>query len=331
MILTVGSLFSGIGGLDLGLERAGMVIKWQVENNEYCQRVLAKHWPNMKRYGDVRDCGADNLERVDLICGGFPCQPVSCAGKRQGVADQRWLWPEFARIIRELGPQVVLAENVPGLLSIDAGRVFGTVLRDLAACGYDAEWGCIPAAAVGAPHIRYRVFILARWIGSPSELRSGCALANPGRNGFGQFQQPTSAIANSSNTRTRSETMADTDCRGQQEFAEFDGEAELNSANRYPQRRHANGCSDDVSNDDGKGCADIQGQCATSEAHGSAFAGANRREPEGIWSPEPNVGRVADGVPRRVDRLRCLGNAVVPQVAEWIGRRIVDSEKEKTR
>ncbi len=267
MTLTIGSLFSGIGGLDLGLERAGMEVKWQVENDEYCQRVLAKHWPNVKRYGDVRDCGSDNLEHVDLICGGFPCQPVSCAGQRKGTDDERWLWPEFARIIRELRPRWVLAENVPGLLSIDAGRIFGTVLRDLAACGYDAEWDCIPAAAVGAPHRRDRVFILAH----AASRQSGERGRKFGRNAIDK----------------RSEVVADAN---------------------------------------GKGCADIQGQCATAGTHGSIFAGTDHRKPEGIWSLEPDVGRVADGVPKRVDRLRGLGNAVVPQVAEWIGRRIVDSE-----
>lgn len=159
--ITFGSLFAGIGGIDLGLERAGMRCLWQVEKDDYASKVLAKHWPPVARFRDVRDCGAGNLDTVDLIAGGFPCQPHSLAGKRKASADDRDLWGEFARIICELRPRWVLAENVPGLLSSENGRFFGRVLGDLAALGYDAEWHCIPAAAVGAPHIRERIFVLA--------------------------------------------------------------------------------------------------------------------------------------------------------------------------
>ncbi len=184
--MRVGSLFSGIGGLDLGLERAGMKVVWQVENDEWCTRVLAKHWPDVARFRDVREChgaladtkGRDaresasrdrgegagrtgSLAPVNLICGGFPCQPVSHAGRRLGAADERWLWPEFRRIVREVRPEWVLVENVPGLRSADDGRLFGGILRDLAESGYDAEWDGISAAGVGAPHLRERVFIVA--------------------------------------------------------------------------------------------------------------------------------------------------------------------------
>lgn len=159
--LTVGSLFSGIGGLDLGLERAGMRVAWQCEIDPYCQRVLTKHWPDVPKFRDVRSVGAHNLASVDLIAGGFPCQPFSDAGERRGTDDDHNLWPEFARIIRELRPRWVLAENVPGLLSIDSGRIFGGILSDLAALGYGIEWHCIPAAALGAPHRRDRVYIVA--------------------------------------------------------------------------------------------------------------------------------------------------------------------------
>ena len=135
--LTVGSLFSGIGGFDLGLERAGMRVVWQVENDAYCRKVLAKHWPDVPCYEDIHDCGAHNLEEVDVICGGFPCQPVSVAGKQLAQDDERWLWPEFARLVGELRPRHVFVENVPGILV----RGLGDVLGDLAALGYDAEWG----------------------------------------------------------------------------------------------------------------------------------------------------------------------------------------------
>jgi len=213
-----------------------MSVKWQVEIDPYCRKVLAKHWPDVECFEDVREVGAHNLAPVDLICGGFPCQPVSCAGQRKGTDDERWLWPEFYRLICELRPRWVLGENVPGLLSIDAGRVFGGILRDLASCGYDAEWDCIPAAAVGAPHRRDRVFVVANATLQPGDTSDGQG-GRAGRFAFG-------------------------------------------------------------------GCNSFDG-CA--------------------WPTEPDVGRVADGVPARVDRLKGLGNAVVPQVAEWLGRRIVEA------
>jgi len=112
--MKVGSLFAGIGGLELGLERAGMEVVWQVEIDDFCNRVLEKHWPNVKRYRDVREVGKHNLEPVDLICGGFPCQPVSQAGEKRAQEDDRWLWPEFARTVRELGPNFVLVERELG-------------------------------------------------------------------------------------------------------------------------------------------------------------------------------------------------------------------------
>src|SRR4029453_4298664 len=107
---TFGSLFAGIGGLDLGLERAGWQCRWQVELDPLCQRVLAKHWPNVPRYGDIRTLDLERIERVDLVCGGFPCQPVSVAGKRLAQADERWLWPGFARGLPPLAPRLVPVE-----------------------------------------------------------------------------------------------------------------------------------------------------------------------------------------------------------------------------
>jgi len=144
-----GSLFSGIGGFDLGFERAGMQCAWQVEIDEACNKVLEKHWPAVKRYRDVREVGKHNLESVDLICGGFPCQDVSFAGLRKGLEGKRsTLWSEFYRIICEIKPRWIVAENVLGLLSSDNGQFFGNILRDLAEGGYDAECHIIPASFV---------------------------------------------------------------------------------------------------------------------------------------------------------------------------------------
>ncbi len=159
--LTFGSLFAGIGGFDLGFERAGFVCKWQVEIDEYCQKVLSKHWPAVQRHRDVKNVGKRNLESVDAIIGGFPCQPHSLAGKRLSSSDSRDLWGEMFRVICEIRPRWIVAENVRGLLSSENGRYFGRVLRDLASAGYDAEWHIIRATDAGAPHKRERVFIIA--------------------------------------------------------------------------------------------------------------------------------------------------------------------------
>jgi DNA (cytosine-5)-methyltransferase 1 len=156
--VTFGSLFAGIGGFDLGFERAGMTCRWQVEIDPWCRQVLAKHWPHVQRYEEVRDVGAHNLERVDVVCGGFPCQDISDAGKRAGIDGARsGLWRDFARIVGDLRPRHVVVENVAALLDRGMGRVVG----DLAALGYDAEWSVVSACAVGAPHTRERVFIVA--------------------------------------------------------------------------------------------------------------------------------------------------------------------------
>jgi len=255
----VGSLFSGIGGLDLGLERAGMTVVWQSEIDPYASRVLAKHWPNVPNLGDVTTIDWSTVEPVDIICGGYPCQPFSLAGVRRGDADPRHLWPHFADALRHLRPRWALLENVPGHLSLGFGRVLG----DLAELGYDTEWDCIPAAAVGAPHLRYRIFVVAH------------------ANSDAVRQQPVSVFGCDSAA-----------------FAAIDGEQREMA---YADNGRRNGRT--------------------------GVIGARRRgQPtdSGQWATEPDVGRVAHGIPARVDRLRCLGNAVVPQVAEWIGHRIME-------
>ena len=157
--LTFGSLFAGIGGMDLGLERAGWRCAWQVEFNPYCQEVLAAHWPDVPRYGDIKELNPDDLSPVDMVAGGFPCPPVSSAGLRRGRADDRWLWPHFARVLRHLRPRFVLVENVAAILHDN--DAFGAVLGDLSSLGFDADWSVVPACAVGAPHTRDRLFLVA--------------------------------------------------------------------------------------------------------------------------------------------------------------------------
>lgn len=159
MSLTIGSLFSGIGGLELGLERAGLgPVVWQVEKDAYCRAVLAKHWPDATRYEDVKDVGRANLASVDVICGGFPCQDISYAGDGAGLDGERsGLIVELLRVVRELRPKYVVLENVAALLT----RGFAIVLGELSRIGYDAEWSVISACSVGAPHVRRRLFVVA--------------------------------------------------------------------------------------------------------------------------------------------------------------------------
>lgn len=155
--MTVGSLFAGIGGFDLGFERAGFEIKWQVEIDPLCRQVLAKHWPHVRRYEDVRTVGGE-LERVDVICGGFPCQDISFAGGGDGLDGERsGLWREYKRIVGELRPHYVVVENVAALLQ----RGIDTILGDLAGIGYDAQWSVVSACAMGCPHVRRRLFLVA--------------------------------------------------------------------------------------------------------------------------------------------------------------------------
>jgi DNA (cytosine-5)-methyltransferase 1 len=241
--MTFGSLFSGIGGIDLGLERAGMECKWQVEIDPYCQKVLAKHWPHVRRYDDVKAVGGRNLAPVDLIAGGFPCQDVSVAGKRAGLKEgnRSGLWFEYHRIICELRPRYVFVENVPGLL-VDG---MGIVLGDLAQSGYDAEWEVLSACSLGAPHTRERVWIVAY----------------PKREGLQGFWG-----------------------------LEKGGSKALRS--------------------NGEPGVFTEGGCLSK-----------------WWDHEPRVGRVADGVPKWAHRVKSLGNAVVPQCAEYIGRRIMSHDQ----
>ena len=159
-MITIGSLFSGIGGFELGLERAIPNSKtiWQVEINPYCRSVLKKHWPDAKMFEDVRSVGADNLDTVDILCCGFPCQNISNSGNKEGIhGEKSSLWFEARRIISELQPPIIVLENVPAI----AFRGLSTVLGNLSELGYDSEWRIVSARETGAFHLRKRMFIVA--------------------------------------------------------------------------------------------------------------------------------------------------------------------------
>jgi DNA (cytosine-5)-methyltransferase 1 len=252
------SLFAGIGGFDLGLERTGgFETVAFCEIDKKAQAVLRKHWPEVPVYGDVRQLTADRLRAdgivPDVIVGGFPCQDISLAGRGAGIDGERsGLWGEYSRLVREIRPRFVIVENVSALL----GRGLDRVLRDLAESGYDAEWECLGAYHVGAPHIRDRLWLIA-YPGSEQHEGESASIEWARAQGF-----------SCADTRLRRHWMA--------------------SGQVSPRR------------------------------HGPVYGNG--------WAAEPALDRVAYGVPGRVDRLKQLGNAVVPQIPELIGRAILAAE-----
>jgi DNA (cytosine-5)-methyltransferase 1 len=194
-MLTVGSLFSGIGGFDLGFERAGMDVRWQCEIDKTAREVLRRHWPDATVYEDVRNVGS-GAAAVDVVCGGFPCQDVSVAGRRAGLAGERsGLWFEFHRILAEVTPEWVVIENVPGLLSSNAGRDFATILRGLVELRYGVVWRVLDSQHFGVPQRRRRVFI----VGHLGDGRAAEVLfEREGSAGDSQPRRPSGQVATAS-------------------------------------------------------------------------------------------------------------------------------------
>ena len=298
-MLRVLDLFSGIGGFSLGLEATGAFQTVAFcESDDFCRAVLRRHWPSVPIFDDVGELDACGLGRIDLVCGGFPCQPFSSAGRRLGAQDDRYLWPEMLRIVETCRPSWVLGENVAGLASMvfqrgdievesrSGGRhangvdyeavlvrqstmLLGAICDDLAALGYAVQPFVVPACAVGAPHRRDRIWIVAN-----------TARIQPGR----QKQRP-------------------------------------------ERQRAGAGCQSSIVPDaDGTGLAHrgfaAQPKSGAASDSISAVSSKSQRCRSPRWELEPDVGRVADGVPDRVDRLRALGNAVVPRIVEIFGRAI---------
>jgi len=204
MTLTLGSCFSGIGLMDVGLERAGMKTIWQSEIDESAASVLARQWPGVPNLGDITAVDWTTVERPDVIAGGFPCPPFSTAGKRLGRNDERYLWPILSDAIRVLRPSLVILENVGALLSADRGTIFGDIIGDLAEAGYVGKWACVRASDVGAPHRRERVFVVAYAGSAPGWEVARSAHGDEGPN-EGRSQE-SADVAGSGG-----ETVADTD------------------------------------------------------------------------------------------------------------------------
>lgn len=268
--LTVGSLFSGIGGFELGFEATGRFeTRWQIECDAYATKVLGKHWPDVYRHDDVCTWPNEKTELVDVIIGGFPCQDISYAGKGAGLDGKRsGLFYELMRIVRVVGPKYVVLENVAALFNRGMDQVLGT----LASHGYDAEWEVVSAASVGAPHRRDRVFIIGNLADSGDKQCKGC-------------EQKT--------------------LRGKSRVSRKSRRSSENQRNQWATEPSVGGT--------------INGISRELDAGLTKFPQMWKR---GQW--EDGTPRVASGIPNRVHRLRCLGNAIVPQVAKVVAERVLE-------
>jgi DNA (cytosine-5)-methyltransferase 1 len=376
--LKILDLFSGLGGFSLGLERTG---KFKTvafcEIDKYCTLLLQKHWKGVKIYEDVRKINkeqfdTDGIEYPDIITGGFPCQPFSVAGKQKGTGDDRHLWPEMFRIIKTFKPKFVIGENVKGLINIQDGVVFETVCTDLESEGYEVQAFNIPAAGVGAPHRRERIWILAtnvansisdnereqitrgdeeerriqekyRQNNSTARQSSRTGAIRNGDRGYedmantesertrsnnegvrqgisginrGQGTIGTKKDMANSNTRFSNGTNEEIFSRGQTSNTSSTGGGDKDVANTESEQSH--------SNDNGQEQREIsqQEQIELGGRSGGTLWPSN-------WEFEPDVGRVAHGIPGRVHRLKGLGNSIVPQIAEEIGYAIIKATERK--
>ena len=302
MKLTVGSLFSGIGGLEHGLELTGLFKTiWNCEIDPYASAVLRKHWPDVPNLGDITQADWSAVEKPDLICGGFPCQDISIAGKGKGIVEgeRSGLWREFAGAIRSLRPRYALVENVPEL----ANRGLWLVLADLAEMGYDAEWQIVSAAEVGAPHIRERLFIMAY----PKRLGCGSGGDNEREHESGAEGKQIEGIKGKWRLRP---------IISQDDAIISNTNSKLGTFGIL-----ARNCTESKGWDNNK--KEWGFDWLKPEMGCEASAGIQ----EGGWNiPKSCFPRMVNGLPGTLDRIKCLGNAVVPQVAQVVGEMILEME-----
>ena len=387
-------LFSGIGGFSLGLESAGLVETVAFCDYEsYCQKVLRKHWPNVPIYGDVKELNyeklrADGIDTIDIITGGYPCQPFSVAGSQKGEQDPRHVWPEMFRLIQEFKPSWVIGENVSGHIKLG----LDTVLENLESEGYSARTFSISASSVGANHQRERIWIVGNATGNGwnesksnktpesvigqskkggmlkpegasnvenSRRSSGREQSSRDKESFGLWSFETSEWSTDTNQITgsseRAKTMADT----KSERGRKPGHIDKEKRNTKSSATQSKSCSANVADTNSKRLEGLDEQSSsfsredqrtqswdessreknvadTNSERGclretggedAKDVGQSSRGEEtlGWWDIEPNVGRVAHGIPKRVDRLKCLGNSVVPQIPFLIGLAIKET------
>jgi len=332
--MNVGSLFSGIGGIELGFEREGFHSRWFIENNRYCQAVLKRHFPETKVYGDITKVNFSSLEEVQILTGGFPCQDISVAGKQKGIkAERSGLWKYYAKAIRVLRPEVAVVENVPALTYLGLNEV----LADIAKVGYDAEWFNLSASAFGAPHQRERIFILAY----------------PERNGWRGKVQPEEKNA----TEVKGRTDREIEDRKHKKVERRTAESFTESAYNISSGTHEE--TDRKSDKDNNEDTDVIGR-QDNQWHVKPFfitddwseriqrfrnetiqgkQGFQRFKNVGSIEelfkrpdiPQPLIRRGGNGFSTRMDaylqkqRTQAIGNAVVPQVAQFIAKQIKEA------
>ena len=336
-------LFSGIGGFSLGLEAVGMETIAFCEKEPFCQANLKKNWPDIPCHDDVTTLDGSEYAEVNVICGGFPCQDISLAGTGKGLAGERsGLWREYHRIIKETRPEWVIIENVSALRS----RGLDEVLRSLSEIGYDAEWHCLPACAIGAPHRRDRIWIVAysqgqRYTcGEPENEASKEREIEGGREAQGLRQSEPSDTHRVRNDASMANANA-TGCLRQVQTQSEERRSDLVASGRgeemadthYP--RLQGRISAILQERASERAAWSSSALADTESAISEGDGAeqdwqqSRLTDPSWWLLEPNVGRVANGVPFRVDRIKALRNAIVPQIAQVIGQAIMEYENDR--
>jgi DNA (cytosine-5)-methyltransferase 1 len=317
-------LFSGIGGFSLGLEWAGMSTVAMCEKDPYCRKILAKHWPDLTIHEDIRNLdGKKYTNSIDLVCGGFPCQPFSVAGKQRGKLDDRHLWPEMLRVIKESKPRWVIGENVLGFINM----ALDDVQADLEREHYEVRKFVLPAVAVDAKHRRDRIILIAYsnspaiW-DIPERQAQGRDNLQAGRQAITTHDGSTQSLANTQHDgfsppseRGSTEETVRQESKGSKHSLNTEGTGSLSSSRS------------DVANSYCEGLEIGQGFGEHTQSELSTIERSGCEEPA-VWSPEPRVGRVANGVPNRVDRIKGLGNAVVPQLIQAIGELVIKADRE---
>ena len=324
-------LFSGIGGFSLGLEATGYFDTVAFcDYDSYCQKVLRKHWPWVTIYDDVKELNSERLEanghtKIDIITGGYPCQPFSIAGRQKGEQDPRHVWPEYFRLIQELRPTWDIGENVAGHIKLG----LDTVLENLESEGYSARAFSISASSVGAVHQRERVWIVGYSEHNGSSTTEKSRVSEKTDDNSKEGQNKTIQFERTGGSHN-SEDVENTRCsQWPWSFFGNQDEDETREGDAYQFERSGSTSKIDVANTK----SFSRNEHETNREHGKTPVQEISRNRGGIsgestwWSVEPDVGRVAHGVPKRVDRLKSLGNSLIPHIPYYIGKSILEVER----